>query len=129
MLGIGLMLFTLRLMKPDAVWSDALLGRGFAALNIGLMLMALLCLLPMGVLQVAAAIDHGYWYARSAEFMQKPIIETLVWLRVPGDVIFSIGALCIAWFVARLWIAPRGQQPESLPKPPEEAKDSVEARA
>jgi hypothetical protein len=31
--------------------------------------MALLCLLPMGVLQVAAAIDHGYWYARSAEFM------------------------------------------------------------
>jgi nitric oxide reductase subunit B len=132
MLGIGLMLFTLRLMKPEASWSDALLGHGFAALNIGLMLMALMCLLPMGVLQGAAAIDHDYWYARSAEFMQRPVIETLVWLRVPGDVIFSIGALCIAWFVARLWIAPR-QQPKPLEAPPAEpgksGKEVVEVRA
>lgn len=110
MLGIGLMLFSLRLMKPELSWDGALLGRGFWALNIGLLGMALLCLLPMGVLQVSAAIDHGYWYARSAEFMQKPIIEALVWLRVPGDVIFSVGALCIAWFVARLWIGPRTRE-------------------
>ncbi len=107
MLGIGLMLFVLRLLKPQAVWDGALLSRGFWALNIGLVGMALLCLLPMGVLQVSAAIDQGYWYARSAEFMQGAIIETLVWLRVPGDVIFSVGAVCVAWFVARLWLAPR----------------------
>jgi len=30
-----------------------------------------------------------------------------VWMRVPGDTIFSVGALALAWFVARLWIAPR----------------------
>jgi nitric oxide reductase subunit B len=69
--------------------------------------MALFTLLPIGVLQLNAAIDHGYWYARSADFMQKPIIHLLVWMRVPGDVIFSAGALALAWFVFRLWVRPR----------------------
>ena len=31
----------------------------------------------------------------------------LVWLRVPGDTIFSIGAVAMAWFVLRLWIGPK----------------------
>lgn len=104
MLGIGLMLFCLRLLRPAVAWDGALLGRGFWALNLGLAGMALLCLLPMGVLQVAAAIEHGYAYARSAAFMQQPIIETLVWMRVPGDVVFAVGAVCVALFVARLWL-------------------------
>lgn len=30
-------------------------------------------LLPIGTLQLLATIDHGYWYARSAEFMQQPM--------------------------------------------------------
>jgi nitric oxide reductase subunit B len=29
---------------------------------------------------------------------------------VPGDTIFSVGALALAWFVARLWIAPRRER-------------------
>jgi nitric oxide reductase subunit B len=107
MLGIGLMLFCLRVMKPHARWNERALSTAFWSLNIGLMGMALACLLPMGTLQLAAAIEHGYWYARSAEFMQQPIFELLVWLRVPGDVIFSVGALSLAWFVLRLWVAPR----------------------
>lgn len=68
--------------------------------------MALLTLLPMGILQLQAALEHGYWYVRSAEFMGKPIFDLLVWMRVPGDTIFSIGALLVSWFVFRLWIAP-----------------------
>ncbi len=107
MLGIGLMLFCLRGLKPDAIWPEAPLRTAFWALNIGLVGMALFTLLPIGILQLIAAIDHGYWYARSADFMQQPLIEMLVWMRVPGDTIFSIGALSLAWFVARLWIAPR----------------------
>ncbi len=107
MLGIGLMLFCLRGLKPKAEWNNATLAGAFWALNIGLTLMALLTLLPMGVLQLQAALEHGYWYARSAEFMGKPIIHLLVWMRVPGDTIFSIGALLIAWFVFRLWFTPR----------------------
>jgi nitric oxide reductase subunit B len=46
--------------------------------------------------------------------MQQPLIQTLVWMRVPGDVIFSVGALSLAWFVLRLWVLPsRGV--ETLP--------------
>jgi nitric oxide reductase subunit B len=69
--------------------------------------MALLTLLPMGVLQLQAALENGYWYARSAEFMGKPIFDLLIWMRVPGDSIFAIGALLLAWFVSRLWVVPR----------------------
>jgi nitric oxide reductase subunit B len=38
--------------------------------------------------------------------MQQPIVDLLVWLRVPGDTIFSIGAVTFTWFVLRLWIGP-----------------------
>jgi nitric oxide reductase subunit B len=107
MLGIGLLLFCLRGLKPDAVWNEKWLRGSFWSLNIGLSLMALLTLLPMGLLQLNAALEHGYWFARSAEFMGRPIIDLLVWMRVPGDTIFSIGALLLAWFVLRLWIAPK----------------------
>jgi len=107
MLGIGLVLFCLRGLKPGLVWNEGLLRTSFWSLNIGLALMGLLTLLPIGTMQLLAAIDHGYWYARSADFMQKPIVELLVWMRVPGDVIFSIGAVAFTWFVMRLWMAPR----------------------
>lgn len=110
MLGIGLMLFCLRGIKPEQQWPDGLLRGAFWSLNIGLALMALLTLLPMGVLQLDAALQEGYWYARSAEFMSQPLMHILVWLRVPGDTIFAAGALMLAWFVARLWW-PRGSKP------------------
>jgi len=114
MLGIGLMLFCLRGMKPAAEWNEGTLKACFWSLNIGLTGMALMTLLPLGILQLIAAIDKGYWYARSAEFMQQPIVDLLVWLRVPGDVIFSIGAMALAWFVLRLWVGPR-RAPVPLP--------------
>ena len=107
MLGIGLMLFCLRGLKPDLAWDERPLKVAFWSLNIGLTLMALCTLLPIGVLQLSDAIANGYWHARSAEFMQQPLIELLVWMRVPGDTLFSVGALALAWFVARLWLRPR----------------------
>ncbi|TYT25057.1 nitric-oxide reductase large subunit [Luteimonas viscosa] len=107
MLGVGLMLFCLRGLKPDVEWNERALSVSFWAFNIGLAGMALLTLLPIGVLQLNAALEHGYWYARSAEFMQQPLIDLLVWMRVPGDTIFSIGALALAWFMLRLWIVPK----------------------
>jgi len=122
MLGVGLMLFCLRGLKPDVQWNEQALKVSFWAFNIGLAGMALLTLLPIGVMQLVAALDHGYWYARSAEFMQQPLIDMLVWMRVPGDTIFSVGALALAWFMLRLWIAPR---PEVLPV----AKGLAESRS
>ncbi|HEY4583937.1 MAG TPA: nitric-oxide reductase large subunit [Lysobacter sp.] len=107
MLGIALLLFCVRGLRGQMVWNTAPLKIAFWSLNIGLSMMALLTLLPLGTLQLLAAIDHGYAYARSAEFMQQPIVDMLVWMRVPGDTVFSVGAVSLAWFVLRLWIAPR----------------------
>ncbi|HBN52595.1 MAG TPA: nitric oxide reductase large subunit [Stenotrophomonas sp.] len=107
MLGIGLMLFCLRGLKPNVVWNEKLLKASFWALNLGLAGMAAFTLLPLGILQLSAALKHGYWYARSAEFMQQPIVDMLVWMRVPSDTLFSVGALALAWFVFRLWVAPK----------------------
>ncbi len=88
-------------------WHQGWLRGSFWTLNIGLTLMALLTLLPLGVLQLSAVLEHGYWYARSAEFMNQPIVHLLIWMRVPGDTLFAVGALLYAWFVLRLWIVPR----------------------
>jgi len=119
MLGIGLVLFCLRGMKPELVWHEGILKVAFWCFNIGLALMALLTLLPLGTMQLFAAIENGYWYARSAEFMQRPIVDLLIWMRVPGDTIFSIGAVALMVFVIGLWIFPRRREPskaESAPK-------------
>ncbi|AND70255.1 nitric oxide reductase [Dyella thiooxydans] len=107
MLGIGLMLFCLRGIKPEAEWREGWLKGAFWTLNIGLSLMALLTLLPLGVLQLNAALDHGYWFARSEHFMNQPLVHLLVWMRVPGDSLFAVGALLTSVFVASLWLAPR----------------------
>ncbi|HSF42961.1 MAG TPA: nitric-oxide reductase large subunit, partial [Thermoanaerobaculia bacterium] len=104
MLGIGLMLFCLRGLGRKAYWDEKLLGGAFWTLNIGLAAMALLSLAPVGFLQVQAAITNGFWYARSAEFLQQPLMQTLVWMRMPGDVIFSVGVGLLAIFVFRRFV-------------------------
>jgi len=111
MLGIGLVLFCLRGLKPNIPWDERLLRTAFWSLNIGLGLMAVTTLLPLGTMQLLAAIDNGYWYARSAEFMQQPLVELLVWMRVPGDTAFSVGAAAFTWFVVKLWMLPRSDEP------------------
>jgi nitric oxide reductase subunit B len=64
--------------------------------------MVLLSILPVGLAQTVASVKHGLWYARSAEFMQQPHMQTLRWLRVIGDTVFALGGLALAWFVAGL---------------------------
>jgi nitric oxide reductase subunit B len=114
MLGIGLMLFCLRGLKPEAVWQPKLLRASFWSLNAGLAMMGLFTLLPLGILQLTDALEHGYWHARSELFMGQPIIDVLVWMRVPGDTVFSIGALLLAWFVLKLWWPRRALQAKPL---------------
>jgi len=102
MLGIGLMLVCLRALIPGREWKDGMLRFSFWSLNIGLMLMCILSLLPVGLMQTWASVDHGYWYARSSEFMQTDIMQWFRWLRVPGDTVFFAGAVALVWFVAGL---------------------------
>jgi len=102
MLGIGLMLFCMRGLTREGQWKSPVLSFSFWSLNVGLALMALLSLLPVGLLQTWASIEHGMWYARSAEFLQTPLMDKLRWLRIVGDTIFAAGALGLGWFVLGL---------------------------
>ena len=67
--------------------------------------MTFLSLLPQGVLQTYTSIEKGYSFARSAEFIHSPIMQALVWARVPGDIVFSVGVFAFAWFVLRAFVA------------------------
>ncbi|MFV8250023.1 nitric-oxide reductase large subunit [Bdellovibrio bacteriovorus] len=102
MLGIGLMLFVLKGLAARNEWRDGVIGFAFWSINIGLLLMALLSLLPLGLLQTMASVEHGLWYARSAEFMQTDLLDIIRWLRVIGDTVFALGALALGWFVIGL---------------------------
>jgi len=116
MLGIGLMLFCLRGVSNPLAWDDGLLKFGFWTLNIGLAAMVVLSLLPVGVMQAAASISEGYAFARSAEFLQQPIIRFFVWMRVPGDIIFAVGGLSIGWFLVKLIAGGRGPVTQEEPR-------------
>jgi nitric oxide reductase subunit B len=102
MLGIGLMLVCLRVLIPGVEWKDGLLRFSFWALNGGLLAMCVLSLLPVGLMQTWASVDQGYWYARSGEFMQSPLLQNWRWMRVPGDTLFFLGAVALVLFVAGL---------------------------
>ena len=101
MLGMGLMLFCLRAMAPGVVWKEGILKLAFWSINLGLLAMVTGSLLPIGLVQTWASVEHGYWYARSAELMQTPVMEVLRWMRVPGDTVFALGVFALAWFVFR----------------------------
>jgi len=102
MLGIGLMLFCLRGLYDRALHADRLLKPAFWGLNIGLGMMVFLSLLPAGIYQAYAAITQGLWYARSPEIIHSRWMETFVWLRVPGDIVFAAGSLFLATYALRL---------------------------
>ena len=81
------------------MWKDGLLRFSFWAMNGGLMAMCVLSLLPVGLMQTWASVEHGYWYARSEEFLGQTLMQTLRWLRVPGDTLFALGAIAFVLFV------------------------------
>jgi nitric oxide reductase subunit B len=104
MLGIGLMLFSLRGLRPDLEWNEKPIKWAFWLINIGLFTMVTFSLLPVGLMQTYASVKDGYWYARSAEFLQTDLMQTLRWLRAFGDTIFAAGALLLVYFVFQLSI-------------------------
>ena len=103
MLGIGFLLLCRRdLLGRFDTWSDQLFTWVFWLFNIGLALMVFGSLLPQGLVQAYTSFSEGYWHARTAEFMHTPLMEFLVWLRVPGDIVFAGGALLLVWGIFRL---------------------------
>ena len=108
MLGIGLLLLCRRdLPQAQGAWSDKTLKWVFWLFNGGLALMVFGSLLPQGIIQTLVSFDQGYWYARSPELLHSPLMEALVWLRVPGDVVFAAGAVLLLVFLVRLELGKR----------------------
>jgi nitric oxide reductase subunit B len=64
--------------------------------------MVFMSLLPAGIYQAWASITKGLWYARSPEIIHSPVMETLVWLRVPGDIVFAAGSVLLAIYALKL---------------------------
>ncbi len=102
LLSIGLVLVVARVLSGQRAWRDRPLAVAFWGMNLGLGLMVLLSLLPIGLAQGYASVDTGLWYARSAEFLQQPWVRTLRWLRLVGDTVFLVGAGALIWFLLGL---------------------------
>jgi nitric oxide reductase subunit B len=117
MLGLGLMLFCVRGLMPGHEWKTGAIAFSFWAMNVGLLLMVVVSLLPVGLMQTWAAVEKGTWYARSAEFLQTPTMQTFRWLRVLGDTVFALGVLAMGWFKLGLltghsFARPKGEKEE-----------------
>jgi len=97
LLGMGFIIICLRFYS-DRVWSSVKLKRAFWLLNIGLVAMVFLSMLPVGIIQAYTSITKGYSFARDAELLYSPTVQTLKWMRVVGDVIFSVGIFYFCWF-------------------------------
>lgn len=101
-LALGFILLIMRYLKPNVMFNNNLMKIGFWALNIGLVLMIVTSLLPIGIFQAHASIAEGLWYARSEGFMQQDFLQTLRWIRTFGDMVFIVGAVAIAWQVTNM---------------------------
>lgn len=115
MLGLGLTLFCLRVLQPGRVWKEGILKSSFWCINLGLVFMVILSMFPIGIMQAWASIERGTWYARSADFLQLPLMQSLRWMRVPGDVLFAAGAALLGWFVLGLLTGHSYQNQTSIP--------------
>jgi nitric oxide reductase subunit B len=95
-LAIGLIYFCLRYAAADRrPFSEKLGLIAFWLYNAGLVLWIALNFFPIGWPQLDAVFEHGFAYARSNEFYSKTLLWQ--WLRLPGDVLFALGALLMAW--------------------------------
>ena len=97
MLGMGFILICLRFYS-DRDWDSTKLKRAFWLLNIGLVAMVAFSLLPIGIIQAYTSITKGYSFARDSDLLYSPIVQTLKWLRIIGDTIFSVGIFYFCWF-------------------------------
>ena len=102
LLGIGLIYFCLRYIAADQHPFGERIGRwAFWLYNGGLVLWILLNFFPIGWPQLDAVYEHGLAYARSQEFYDTTLFWQ--WMRFPGDVVFALGALLMAWdFIIKL---------------------------
>ena len=100
-LSIATILFCCQLLTDSNHWKGKVLRISFWSINIGLMLMVLLDMFPAGLLQFQAVVEHGLWFARSAEFIDSDSFQTLTWMRIIGGSIFVVGGVIpLTWAIS-----------------------------
>ncbi len=92
MLAIALMVFVLRQVSDETHWVgiEKYVKVAFWGTNIGLAMMVTMSLFPGGVLQVWDVVQHGYWHARSIDYIGSDRSRLIEWLRMPGDLVFIL---------------------------------------
>jgi nitric oxide reductase subunit B len=113
-LAIASMLFCGRWMiRPDR-WNPRLWRTAFWSMNIGLVLMVVMDLFPVGVHQLIAVMTEGYAFARSNAYIQDSVFQTLTWMRGVGVVVFIVGGVIpVTWFMVSRWFSLKpAQTPE-----------------
>ncbi len=99
MLAIALALFVWRGIVRPEYWRERWLVISFWGLNIGLAMMFLITLLPVGIMEFATTYREGLWMAKSAQFFDRPIVQLLGTLRaIPDTVLIVLGAVPLAIF-------------------------------
>ncbi|QCC58755.1 cbb3-type cytochrome c oxidase subunit I [Natrinema thermotolerans] len=99
LLAMGMSVYILRVTTRAESWTTRRLRWSFWLCNLGLALMIFLSLLPVGFLQLEVGFTQGYAASRSLEFYNGELIQTLFWLRMPGDTMLIAGAVLFAWDV------------------------------
>lgn len=101
MFAVAVLLYSLRnIVKPEK-WNDKWVKFSCIMLNVGLAGMVFVSLLPAGFLQLKEAYVNGYAASRSAEFLQRDIIQSLFSLRSLPDTIFLIGVVVLVLFCVK----------------------------
>lgn len=99
MLALALLVFCTRYLARPEDWSEGLVRFSFWATNLGLLLMILGNLFPLGVLQLGDVVTNGYWHARTDWFRNYP---WLAWARLPGDAVFMSGTAPLVWLTLKV---------------------------
>lgn len=92
-IALGGMLYCCQHLFTTKYWSPRLVRISFWSLNIGVALMMFLDLFPVGVYQLNACLEKGFWYARSHEIVQGTVFKTLTYFRSVGGMLFVFGGL------------------------------------
>jgi nitric oxide reductase subunit B len=104
MLALALLVFCTRYLARPEDWNEGLVRFSFWATNVGLMLMILGHLFPLGVLQLGDVVTNGYWHARTEWFRNYPWLS---WARMPGDVVFMLGSAPLVWLTLKVALRTR----------------------
>ena len=104
MLALALLVFCTRYLARPEDWSEGLVRFSFWATNVGLMLMILGHLFPLGILQLGDVVTNGYWHARTEWFRNYPWLSSA---RMPGDVVFIAGSAPLVWLTLKVALRTR----------------------